>query len=288
MQAGLALGTQALHAPEEPVAHALVERQRGEEGANRAEVPEPQGAVGQAERFQAGEGEVDHLGVGGGPGRAEQLDAGLGVLAGAAGLGLLVAEDGAAVGEAQRQGLALHPGDVGADDRGGELGAQGDLAVAVVEGVHLRGALLARLAQEELGRLDHGGVDHAVAVRREVPLQPRGDLHAEGALGGRHVGHPAHPLDRPLLPLLPLLPATVAAHHTLRIRAGLWVRPMAVTSMKKPTACCAVGIRPALALAPLLSPRRAPARRPTPPGGRGADDGAGGRRAHEARGGPWG
>ena len=214
VQPRLAARPQLLHAPEEPVAHAVIEREGGEERADDPQVPDADRAVVQSQFCQSGERQVDHLGVGGGATRAEQFHARLGELARAPRLRLLVAEDRPVIAVALRQWAALPLRHERAHDRGGEFRAEGDLPVAVVERIHLRRPLFARFAEEEFGRLDDRRVDRLVAVRGEAPLQ-RGDHPlAERALGGPQIRHAAKTLDHGLLFLPCPRPAMGPGHRS--------------------------------------------------------------------------
>ena len=98
-------------------------------------------------------------------------------------------------------------------------------------------------------------------MRREVPLQRRGDPGAEGALGRQHVGHAAHPLDRPLLP-----PA-----HGIHRSPSPVVRQRLVGHIHEKTHRSGSGGVPACDGASLSARRHAAPHRPR---GRGADGGA--------------
>ena len=152
---------------------------------------------GDAARLEEAPQQRDELGVGGRLGRAEELGADLPELAHAALLRALVAEHRAGVvelGELPVAGEAVlerRPNDA----RGG-LRAQRDRAAALVlEGVHLLGDDVGRLAdaaREDLGVLEQRRVDRLVAVAREELLGdarqvlpcPRGrGQHVGGAFG---------------------------------------------------------------------------------------------------------
>ena len=133
----------------------------------------------QAEAGEEVVGQGDHLDVEVGVGRAQRLDPQLVVLAVAALLGVLVAEGGCPVPRLPRRHRVVL--DVGAGDRRGALGPQRhQLAVAVLEDVHLLADHLARLAdaaQEDSGVLEDGGDGEAVAgrlhqARRSWPRSP--------------------------------------------------------------------------------------------------------------------
>ena len=146
-----------------------------------ADAVDGEGEAPQPQRVREAPAEVDDLRVDGRVTVADGLDAELVVLAQAAGLGALVAEDGAEVVHAHGLRAVVHAVlEIGAADGRGALGPQGDLlAAAIGEGVGLLlddvGAL-ADAALEEPGVLEDGGVDLPVA-------EPAGLL----AGGGRDV-----------------------------------------------------------------------------------------------------
>ena len=146
--------------------------------------------------------EGDHLDVDVGVGDADALDPDLVVLAQPARLRLLVAERRRGVPDLPRHRRAVL--DVGPRHRRGALGAQGDVAAALVlELVHLLGDDVGALADplEHLDVLEHRRLDQAVAVGVRDPgeggqqgLPPRrlGRQHVLGALGGTEVGTLGH------------------------------------------------------------------------------------------------
>ena len=153
-----ALSRRDVPRPAHPVAHGV----------------QPQRHLAQAQPREEVVCQRDHLDVEVGVGRAERLHAQLVVLAVATVLRVLVPERGRHVPRLpRRHGVVLH---VGAGDGGGSLGAQRhQLAVAVLEDVHLLAHDLARLAdaaQEHAGvledRRDRQPVAGALDQRREA------------------------------------------------------------------------------------------------------------------------
>ena len=164
--------------PAGPAAHGIDERLR----------------LADAEAGEEGVGHLDELGVDGRVLFAEDLDVDLVELAVAALLGLVVAEHGPHVVEAQGRGLEVQPVlDDGPGDGRRVFGAEGDGPAPLVdEGVHLldddiRGR--AGPSFEELGVLDDRGPELAVAVELEGPPDgglgglPGADLGREDVLG---------------------------------------------------------------------------------------------------------
>ena len=120
----------------------------------------------------------DDLGVNGGIGVSQGLHAELVVLPEAAGLGPFVAEHGAEVVHAHRLREVVHTMlEVGAADRGGAFGTEGDaVAAPVLEGVHLFLDDVRAFPDgpdEQVGVLKSGSVDTTVA-------EAVGDLHCFG------------------------------------------------------------------------------------------------------------
>ncbi len=180
----------------------------GEEGAQQRDVPrpahpvahgvQPQRHLAQAEAGEEVVGQRDHLDVEVGVGRAERLHAQLVVLAVATVLGVLVPERGRDVPRLpRRHGVVLH---VGAGDGGGALRAQRhQLAVAVLEDVHLLAHDLARLAdaaEEHAGVLEDRGDRQPVAGALDQRGEAGDRCLPPGRLGPEHVVHALRGLQR--------------------------------------------------------------------------------------------
>src|SRR5919202_412394 len=116
-------------------------------------------------------------------GRADQLHTHLGELAEPGSRRSLIPEAGASVVKPQRQAVALQVAQEGPHHAGGQLRPQTQAAVPVREGVHAGDDLLARLAQEQLERLDDRRLDALVAERLEAGPQ-LGLEAAQAGIGG--------------------------------------------------------------------------------------------------------
>ena len=182
------------------------------------------GAAGGAADGIDGEGEVleakglhalprqgDHFGIGDGPGGAVALHTELVELAEAAALGLLVPEAINDIADLEGQGIAQEPiFDGGAADAGGAFRAQGDGAVALIgKGIHLLIDNIGGIAYptlEQLGVLEGGGTDLAVAVQCGGGEQSTLDILPAGGFGGEKIigaagagGEDGHRVDLPSL-----------------------------------------------------------------------------------------
>ena len=105
---------------------------------------------------------------------ADDVDVGLIELAEAAALGALAAVDLADLVAAEREReLAVVQGDVFCQ-RDGQIEAQGQIAVALLEAVDLLFSLAAALGQQHVGGLDRRGIQRGEAVQAVGPAQ---DLH---------------------------------------------------------------------------------------------------------------
>ena len=102
---------------------------------------------------------------------ADQLKADLSELARPTTRRALIAKARARVVEPQRQAVRLQIAEEGAHDAGGELRPQTQPPVPVGEGVHTHDDLLARLAQEQLERLDDRRLHALIAEPFEVCAQ---------------------------------------------------------------------------------------------------------------------
>ncbi len=152
--------------------------------------PEP----GQSEVPEARVGDGDDLGVERRVVDTDGLDPDLLELAVAAGLGPLVAEERAGIGDLHRQGPAVEPVfDHRTHDARGPLGPEGDAAITLVgEGVHLLADHVGRFAdapREQGGVLEDGQFDVPVAggPRRGGEAVAHG--HEGGRIRGKVVRH---------------------------------------------------------------------------------------------------
>jgi hypothetical protein len=145
--------------------------------------------------------ELEHLGVDRGIGAADRLDAQLPVLAVAALLRPVVTPERPDRVELLRLRLAMEPVlDVGARDRRGALGPQGQRAsAAVLERVRLLlddVRPLARRADDQVGILDPRRLDRPVAVEAADLLHRRRHPTPAGLLGREDVVGAARRLER--------------------------------------------------------------------------------------------
>ena len=143
---------------------------------------------------------------------AKAISADLSVeLAEATALGLLVPEAINDIADLEGQGIAQEPiFDGGAADAGSAFRAQGDGAVALIgKGIHLLIDNIGGIAYptlEQLGVLEGGGADLAVAVQRRRGKQGALDILPAGGFGGEKIigatgagGEDGHRVDLPSL-----------------------------------------------------------------------------------------
>ena len=173
-----------VHRPAVPVAQAV--QQQGELGQAEGAV----GVVGGGDRLH-----VDRRVLG-----ADRLEVELVELPVAARLRALVAERGAAGEDLDRQrALVQVVLEHGAEHAGGELGAQRDLTpAAVTEGVHLLAhdvARLAHTADEEIGVLEHRGLDRCIAGAAGGVGERLAGLGEQRAAGRKVLGDPLRGLE---------------------------------------------------------------------------------------------
>ncbi len=179
------LGGQVAGAVAQPRAQRVGERDPVRRAAHRVERQAP---AAQPEGVQIGGAERDHLDVDVGVGGPDDLDVDLMVLADAPGLGPLVAERG---GDAPHLPRRRRPVlDVGPGDRGGGLGPQRQVAVALVaEVVHLLADDVGAGAEplEHPDVLEQGPVHEPVAEALGQPGERRDQRLPPGRRRGQHV-----------------------------------------------------------------------------------------------------
>ncbi len=140
------------------------------------------GDVGQADMLERFEAQGQDLGIGGGIGGADQLDADLAELALGAQLRALDLQDLAGIGQAQRARIVAQAGGGDARHLRGHVRAHDHHALG--QRIHdAEGAF----AGETLLEFDHGRLDAVIAMPREHPEQARDGLGFEGGEGRQDV-----------------------------------------------------------------------------------------------------
>ncbi len=177
---------QRLHVVQDQALAVLAHAELPQQLQHHAQMADDEPVAAHAGALQSGTGQLQDLGVRGWAGRTDQLDSDLGELPVAGPGWSLVAEAHPAVVEPHRQAPSVKLRDVGAHDARGQLGPKAEPSIPVREGVHAGDQRVARLAQEELERLDDGRLDARVPKRLEAGAQLRLEL-AQARVGGRQV-----------------------------------------------------------------------------------------------------